>query len=109
MKPMPIGDIIGAKSQQSALWRGVSAALTVETANAVLNELFGAKVGSRATAEQFKNRTLAIACTSSIVTQEIKLHEKRLLETINRRLGRTVVDRIRFTAESCQNSLSSLQ
>ncbi|EKE06228.1 MAG: hypothetical protein ACD_19C00037G0001 [uncultured bacterium] len=43
-----------------------------------------------------KNRTLTVSCASSVMAQELRLNQKELIEEINKRIGKSEVDRIRY-------------
>lgn len=93
-----IGKILGNKGVNSPLLRGALAALSVEAANDVLLEMFGERSVNSARALYVKKQILSIACLSSIMAQEIRLREKQIISGINKRLGRTTVEKIRYLA-----------
>ncbi len=90
------GDILRHSSLGHAVVRGVEAATVVEQANEVLKELFGPDIGNHATALYYKNQKLHMACMSSTVAQEIKLHEKRIIELLEQRVQGTHVKRLTY-------------
>lgn len=79
-----LGSILDRRAFESPLIKGVVAAQTVEAGNAALRELFGAEINKHANAAYLKKDSLYVACLSSTVAQEIKLHEARLLELIRK-------------------------
>ena len=88
--------ILQNKSHASPLVRGIRAAQGVEAANEVLQNIFGKIIGEHAQAASIKNRILTIACLSSIVAQEIKLQENKIIATINTKLGFELIIRIKY-------------
>lgn len=94
----PLASIIKARSSQSPLMRGVLASLIVEKANGALIELLGEKSVDCARAVYFKNHILTVACLSSVAAQEIKLYEAKIIDEINRQVGRAMVAKIRYLA-----------
>lgn len=84
--------------RQNPAGNRITASLIVETANQVMEEIFGAASKRFAQAVYFKDRTINITCLSSVMAQEIKLNEKKILSTINNKLGTFTVERIRYLA-----------
>ena len=76
----------------------ITASLIVETANKVLEETFGPASKRFAQAVYFKDKTINITCLSSVMAQEIKLNEKKILPAINNKLGAFTVEKIRYLA-----------
>jgi len=84
--------------KQTAGWKQVEASLAVEKTNEVLREFFGAESARFSQAVYFKDRTITITCLSSVMAQEIKLNEKKMLAAINQKLGGQSVEKIRYLA-----------
>mgnify|MGYP001591167779 CR=1 FL=1 len=95
-----LGEILNKQMKQSsnAGWKHVEATVVVEKTNDVLVELFGAESRRFAQAVYFKDRTISITCLSSVMAQEIRLNEKKILPTINNKLGGQTVEKIRYLA-----------
>lgn len=91
-----ISSILRSASSRSPLIKGVTAAVTVEAANAALATLFGKQIFDHAQAAHIKNNVLAIACLSSSAAQEIKLHEARFIELVNKQVGMEAVKRVKY-------------
>jgi len=95
----PIGDTLGDKFQASGpLKKQVEASQVVEYAQEAFIELFGEKNGALARPLFLKNRTLTVTCATSSVAQEIRLRQGEIVESINKKLGKKEVDRIRYLA-----------
>ena len=95
----PLGDSLHKKlSSQAPLKKQMEAAMVVEIAQAVFNDLFGTEKGSHAKPLYLKNRTLTVTCASSAVAQEIRLRQAEIVEKINLKMGANEVDRIRYLA-----------
>ena len=91
-----IANILGNRANGSQLIKQVTAALTVETANDILEKIFGTDIKEMAQAVYIKQKILTIACIGSTVAQEIKLHEEILLKEIVNKVGPGIVVRICF-------------
>ena len=76
--------------------RGAMAALTVEEADKIMTEIFGAGVLEFARAAYVKNRVLAITLRGSTAGQEIRMNESDILAKINEKFGRGTVEKIKF-------------
>lgn len=74
----------------------VGAAVICDQFNEVVVEVLGEKVRGKAKALYVKNRTLTVAVLSSVMGQEIKLHESEMLAKLNAKAGRLEVERLRF-------------
>jgi len=92
-----IGSIFKGKVNESSFWKSVSAALIVEEANRLLEEMFGKEATDYARAAYLKNKVLTITCLSSVMAQEIKLNEAVLLESVARKFPHQV-EKIRYLA-----------
>lgn len=95
----PLGDALQKKVLgNTPLKRQVEASMIVEYAEMALKEIFGEGNATHAKPLFLKNRTLTITCSSSIVAQEIRLKQQQIVDTINQKLGKKEVDRIRYLA-----------
>ena len=89
-------DILNSRQNQSALVRGVTAAMIVTAANEILLKRFGKEILEHASAAYVRNETLCIACLSSVAAQEIKLIEQNFLDELNREIPRANLKKIRY-------------
>lgn len=84
--------------RQNSTGNRITASLIVETANKVMEEVFGVASKRFAQAIYFKDRTINITCLSSVMAQEIRLNEKKILSALNNKLGAFTVEKIRYLA-----------
>ncbi|MDP2685395.1 MAG: DUF721 domain-containing protein [bacterium] len=91
-----IKHLLNDSLQRSGVAKEVSAAMVCDEANKLIAQIMGNKVKKRAEAKYVKNNELSIAVLSSVVTQEIKMHEHELMEKLNKKIGKNVVKKIRF-------------
>ena len=70
----------------------------MEKANEVIKATFGEKAFKYAQAIYFKNGTVAITCLSSVMAQELKIHERRLILAINQKVGANIIEKIKYLA-----------
>jgi hypothetical protein len=91
-----IGNILVSTQKTLGFTKGVLAARGVDLGNLELANIFGSEIKNHAQATYFKNGTLAISCLSSIVAQEIKLHETEIIANINQKLASKAVKRLRL-------------
>ncbi len=92
----PLKNLLTESLGRTGAAKEVLAAMVVDEANKLIAKIMGEKVRKRAEAKYVKNDELSIAVLSSVVTQEIKLHEYELMEKLNAKLGKEVVKKIRF-------------
>lgn len=77
-------DILNSKSiSASPLIKGIRASQIITAAENVLAKMFGPEIKDHAAPAYFKNQTLAIACLSTTVAQEIKINEAEFIKKIN--------------------------
>lgn len=94
-----LGEILKKQMRQPVQgWQHVEASMVVEKTNEVLKEFFGPESARFAQAVYFKNRTITITCLSSVMAQEIKLNEKKIIQSLNGKLGGQTVEKIRYLA-----------
>ena len=94
-----LGEILKKQmNQQVQGWKHVEASIVVEKTNEILQELFGVESKRFAQAIYFKDRTISITCLSSVMAQEIRLNEKKIILTLNNKLGGQTVEKIRYLA-----------
>ncbi len=91
-----LNDILKSKSNSSPLKRGISAANIVEVTNQLLVVFFGPQINDYAKAAYVRGNTLAIACLSSTVAQEIRFKEKQIIAKISEKVPFSTVEKIRY-------------
>ncbi len=90
----PLGSLLQNHVVNSTIRRGITAAKVVETAQAILAELFSKEARSQFQATYFKNGALMMACLSAAAAQELRLNEEEFKAKINSKLPQPVVRRI---------------
>lgn len=90
----PIGDTLGKNAQ--SIDKQAEAGLAIEASEKIFADLFGDDKAVHAKPLFLKNRTLTVTCSSSVMAQEIRLNQKKIVDAINKELGKKEVDRIRY-------------
>ncbi len=93
-----ISDLLRSRGSQSPLLTSVVSSLVVEAANDALTKIIGDGVRKYAQAVYLKQHTLTFACLSSVIAQEIKIHEKDFLDLLNKKFGPKTVEKINYLA-----------
>ena len=91
-----LGQILKKQMPQSSAGKQVTASFIVEKANQTIKELFGAGSSKFCQAVYFKDKTIAITCLSSVMAQEIKLNEKKIISATNDKLGVQAIEKVRY-------------
>lgn len=92
-----IGDILNKNyGQKSAFTRDVEAALVCDKFNEIIKDLWGDKIKKQAQAMYVKDGILTVACLSTVVAQEFKLHNEELVSRLNGEFGREIVREMRI-------------
>lgn len=76
--------------------RGVMGAMAVEEASKLLISIFGSSAANSCQVVSVKNKVMTLACLSTVLFQEIKTREKEIIASLNKKLGREEVERVRF-------------
>jgi len=93
----PLGDELkNVFKLNTNLQKQVETSSIIDTAGEVMKEFFGTDSIERTKPLFLKNRTLTVSCVSSVMAQELRLNQKELIEEINKRIGKSEVDRIRY-------------
>ena len=80
---------------QSGLAKSIQASLVCEEFDKILQNKWGSVVIGKAKAMCYKDKILTVASLSSVMAQEIKLHEREILEELNSKFY-GVVERFRY-------------
>ena len=75
---------------QSGLAKSIQASLVCEEFDKILENKWGRVVKGKAKAMYYKDKILTIASLSSVMAQEIKLHERDILEELNSNFNNAV-------------------
>ncbi len=79
-----IGKILNKNfKNQSGLAKSIQASLVCEEFDKILENKWGSVAKGKAKAMYYKDKILTIASLSSVMAQEIKLHERDILEELN--------------------------
>ena len=92
-----ISNTLKRRIRQSGLEKSVSTALIIEEVEKILKEQFGANILNKAKPLYIKDSILTLACLSSVINQEISIHKQNVIEKINKKFNRQVINDIRFT------------
>jgi len=68
---------------KSGLAKQIQASLVCEEFDKIVQNKWGSKIKNKAKALYFKDNILTIASLSSVMAQEIKLHETEILDQLN--------------------------
>lgn len=91
-----MGDALKSKMlTQSPLRVQVESALVIQKAEQAFQELFGEEM-VHLKVLFVKNRTLTVTCHSSVVAQEIRLNQAKIIEKVNSFFDSAPIDRIRY-------------
>lgn len=82
---------------QTPLRAQVEAALIIQKAEQVFNELFGEET-KHIKVLYIKNRTLTLTCHSSVIAQEIRLNQAKIIEKLTEAFPGVPIERIRYLA-----------
>lgn len=82
--------------KNAGISRQIEAVQVVKIANEVITEFLGPAATQRAQAIYFKDKTVTVACLSSVLSQELHLAEKQIIDRINQRFDQVVVAKLRF-------------
>ena len=95
----PLGDALkNTIGPKNSLQKQVEASQAVLFAEEVFKEMFSEDLAKHARPLFLKNRTLTVTCSSSALAQEIRLNQNKIVQKINKKLGKKEVDRIRYLA-----------
>ena len=81
---------------KAGIARQVEAALVVEKAQILINDILPEQENKSAKVLYLKDQILTIACLSSAVAQEIKLNEPQIINRLNQQFNKETVKRLRF-------------
>ncbi len=92
----PIKDILDDNLAKAGIKQNVEAAMICDAFPDVAIQVIGEGVRNKVKALYVKNNTLTVAVMSSVIGQELKLHEQEILQKLNQKAGRKLVQSIRF-------------
>jgi len=74
----------------------VNSARALTECQKITETLFGPKVKNQMKPLYVKNKTMVVSVTSSVLAAEIKLHQKEIIDAINKKLAKPAVTNLRF-------------
>ncbi len=83
-------------SKRNTIQKQVDAVLVVEEAEKILASVFGIDYEKHLKPLYFRNRTLTVSCNSSVVAQEVRLNQDKIITELNNFIGHKGIDRIRY-------------
>ena len=81
---------------RNGIARQIEAARICALWKIAVKEKFSEQASKKSRAIYFKNKTLTIAVFGSTWAQEFQLRQNEIAEEINRKLGRNIIERIKF-------------
>ncbi len=94
----PIKHTLNRNIQSSGLQDQVDGARAIELFSSVLSTILPPDLAVQVKGLYLKNRTLTVSVPSPVIGQEVKLHERQIVEQLNTKIGATIVERLRFLA-----------
>lgn len=75
-------NLLKSRKNESTVMRGAHAALTVESANKIIQDIFGSDSAKYIEVIYYKNGILGVRCNGSSANLEVKMHENEILAKI---------------------------
>lgn len=94
----PIKKILDDSVQRAGMTDDIDASLALEAAQKIFRELFDNETAQTMKPLYVKRGVLTVSCASSVAAQELKLREREILTKLKERLGKPLVERLRFFA-----------
>lgn len=91
-----LNQLLVSRFGQTPLAKQVSAALICDEFNSLILNIWGDKIKNQAQAVYFKNNILTVAVLSSVVAQELKLQEAKLIRELNAKFGPGTIQNLRI-------------
>jgi len=91
-----LGDLLYSRVRKKGLAYQVEASMVLEIFMQQAVKLWGEQVKEHLRPLYVKDQTLTVAVLSSPLAQELKLQEKKLIESVNEKIGREAVIALRF-------------
>ncbi|PIR92046.1 hypothetical protein COU01_03845 [Candidatus Falkowbacteria bacterium CG10_big_fil_rev_8_21_14_0_10_44_15] len=88
--------LIANAVQRAGVSRQVEAASVVELFNRLAPEMLGKTIAREAKAVYVRNNILTVECGSSLIMQELRYREPKIIQAINQQAGGRAVEKIRF-------------
>ncbi len=82
--------------KRAGINRQVEAYQVVHAFNELSPKILGDKLKDSVMAISVRDKILSVACLSSIVAQELRFKEKKIIDTLNGKFGKEVVRKIKY-------------
>lgn len=92
----PIGSLLQHSVRKSGIESQVLGSQIISDFHEELKKLFGPKILNRVQAKSIKNKVLSVAVLGSVLVNEIRLHQGQIIENINAKHKKILVERLRF-------------
>lgn len=92
----PIGDFLDRAVKRQGIAKQVEASQVMKEFEAIVVRQFGRKILNQVQAKSLKNQVLSVAVLSSVVANELRINEKEILNKINDKYKKTLVEKLRF-------------
>jgi len=93
---MSIGKMMPDHLKKSKLGAALEASVLLDEFMKKAKDIWGGAIEQDMKPLYIKNKTLTIAVTSSVLAQELKLHEEEILKILNKTGEGKVVERLRY-------------
>jgi len=92
----PIKNLLPKSLERSKIGRQVEISMILEEFNRVVEKILGEKATRRIKPLYLKNKVITVATLSSVLAQELKLNEEKIIKKINEKFGREIVLKLRY-------------
>lgn len=89
--------ILEKNIKQAGLRKQVDAINMVETFNGLAPYLLGQKIAQHTQAIYIRNKILTIQCSSSVIMQEVRYREYKIIRALNAKAGQQSIIKLRYT------------
>ncbi|MFH1890889.1 MAG: DciA family protein [Candidatus Kuenenbacteria bacterium] len=91
-----IDQVLSKKFSNSAISKKITASLVCEEFDKLMLKTWGEKIKNKAQTMYLKDEVLTIACLSPVISQELKLREKELINKINQKFNTSIAEKLRL-------------
>lgn len=92
----PIGDLLEKSVKRQGIEKQIEASQVISEFHGVIVDLFGKRILNQVQAKSLKNQVLSVASLSSVIVNELRIHEEGILKKINDKYKKTLVRKLRF-------------
>lgn len=93
-----ISKILPKSIQRAGISKRVGAVTVIEAFSTIIGDFLSPELAKKVRPLFVRDKVLTIASLSSIASQEVKLKEAELIAKINEKIGKTAVEKIRYSA-----------